>query len=683
MDTDSTIPSAAASGPDDLPGDGLPVGGIEIPHARPLGAVAIAILCFAAVAPALGGRFLWLDSDHVALAPSQQTWHALARIWTGRAVHDFYAPLSQSLFWLEGVQWPSSTVGYHLVNLLLHFVASLCLWRLLNSLALRGAWLAAAIWAVHPLQVQSVAWIANQPMLLASVIGLLSLIAAVRAFSLNPRDIPSPTAARLAMIAYHLLLLAAILADSALAIIPLIVIVLVAWRRGKLAIGSVPVLIPSILIGLIFAGYDHHLGRRTIDLAAGDFGFTVVQRILIASRAVWFYLGKLFLPWPLCFVYTRWPVSGAVAWQWTFPAALLAAMVVLWRIARVLGRAPLVTAAIVLIAIFPTLGFLDLPRMRFTFVADDYAYLAVAPVIAAIAHLLFRRRHGPETSTIVALACSALLIALASVSCLNSLPYRSATLLWKDTLAKCGDDGCWLAHDALAIDMLRQINPPRETARDELEHSLRNHPHQVEAHILLGQLLLSRNNFTAAAAEFQAARDVADQPDDIRPGLQIAESLLQQGKKPEAAAAMASLVAMDKNNIDLRVEYATVLANIPKAAQAADQCRAILAIDDGDDRAWALLANCLWQLGQFPSAADAMRHAIDIGPPDAQRLSAYGLILLSAGRTDDAVTQLNAALKLEPRLASAHRNLAEAYAKQGKLSEARQELRRAQSFTGS
>jgi tetratricopeptide (TPR) repeat protein len=273
------------------------------------------------------------------------------------------------------------------------------------------------------------------------------------------------------------------------------------------------------------------------------------------------------------------------------------------------------------------------------------------------------------------------LVAMASISCVNAVPYHSATQLWNDTLAKTDDD-CWLAHEGLAVEILRQTNPSQEAARRELELSLRIHPHQVEAHILIGQLLVSRNNFTGAIAEFGAAHAVADQPNDIRPGVQIADALLRQGLKAQAAAALDNLLAMDADDIDLHLQYAVLLDNDGQASQAVDQCRAAVALDNGNDRAWADLADCLWHLGNFPDAADAMLHAINLGPPDAQRLDTYGMILLADENIDPAIAQFNAALKLDPGLVMAHRNLAAAYMKQGRVADAQKELRRAQNSTG-
>ena len=123
---------------------------------------ALALIAITALAylPAWNGKLIWDDNRHIT-QPALRSWQGLADIWTRVGATQQYYPLVHSFFWIEQKLWGDSVVGYHLVNILLHSLGAVALLQILQRLKIPGAWLAAALFALHPVQVESVAWISE------------------------------------------------------------------------------------------------------------------------------------------------------------------------------------------------------------------------------------------------------------------------------------------------------------------------------------------------------------------------------------------------------------------------------------------------------------------------------------------------------------------------------------------
>src|ERR1700722_524096 len=161
-------------------------GPLELPRVRcPFAALAIFGATLAAYIPAMGGGMLWDDDAHIT-APRLRGWDGLWRIWFHLGSTQQYYPVLHSAFWVEQRIWGDSLLGYHLVNIVLHAAAA-CLFALVLARArpapgaLPGSeWLAAAAFALHPVCVESVAWISEQKNTLSLVFYLLSALAYLR-----------------------------------------------------------------------------------------------------------------------------------------------------------------------------------------------------------------------------------------------------------------------------------------------------------------------------------------------------------------------------------------------------------------------------------------------------------------------------------------------------------------------
>ncbi len=342
--------------------------------------------------PAWHGGLLWDDDAHVP-RPELRSCYGLYRIWFEVGATLQYYPLLHSAFWFEHKLWGNTTLGYHLVNILLHAAAAVMVAIILRRLAVPGAYLAAAIFALHPVQVESVAWIAELKNTLSGVFYLGAMMAYLHF------DQTRKTPWYLGALALFLL---GLLSKTIIATLPGALLVIFWWRRGRLSWRTdVLPLLPFFLVGaaggMITAWWELQINK----CVGPDFTFTFAERCLIAGRTVWFLLWKLLWPTRLTFIYPRWDVDPGAWWQYLFPLSAAALLVLLWAIRR-WTRAPLAGLLFFGGTLFPVLGFFNLYTFRYSFVANHYQYLAslgiIALAVAAAALLLDRwglwRRPG-------------------------------------------------------------------------------------------------------------------------------------------------------------------------------------------------------------------------------------------------------------------------------------------------
>ena len=228
-------------------------------------------------------------------------------------------------FWIE-TRFGRQTLGYHLVNIFLHAMSAPPGGGDPPPLAVPGAYLAAAIFALHPVCVESVAWITE----LKHPSGVFYLGALLVYLHFDRTRKASRYRGALG------LFLLALLSKTAVVMLPAVLLVIFWWQRGRLSwIRDVLPLAPFFLAGP--GRHDDRLGRaprrrrgRRVRLRGG-------RACLIAGRAVWFYLGKLAWPLDLVFNYPRWQVSRDQWWQFLFPAAALLLLAAAWRLRGVAG----------------------------------------------------------------------------------------------------------------------------------------------------------------------------------------------------------------------------------------------------------------------------------------------------------------------------------------------------------
>ena len=363
--------------------------------------------------PAWQGGFIWDDEGHVT-RPELRSWQGLCRIWFNLGATQQYYPLLHSAFWTEHILWGDATLGYHLLNIALHALAALLVAWILRRLAVPGAYLAAAIFALHPVQVESVAWITELKNTLSGVFYLGAALLYLRFDETRQR--------RLYLGALGLFVLG-LLSKTVTATLPAALLVVFWWRRGRLSWRrDVLPLTPFFVLGAAAGVFTAWVERKLIGAEGAAFELSLIQRFLLGGRAVWFYLGKLLWPAKLLFIYPRWQLSQAVWWQYLFPAGALLLLAVLWGL-RGRWRGPLAGLLFFVGTLFPVLGFCNVYPFIYSYVADHFQYLAslgIITLVAAGAALLLERWRlwrRPAGNVL----CLALLATLAGLSWRQSL----------------------------------------------------------------------------------------------------------------------------------------------------------------------------------------------------------------------------------------------------------------------
>ena len=280
---------------------------------------------FIAYQPAWRGGLLWDDERYVT-SSEVQSWHGLYTIWFKPEPTAHYCPVLYSAFWVEHIFFGDATPGYHLVNILQHALAAILVALILRKLGIPGAFLAAAIFALHPVHVESVAWIAEQKNTLSALFYLGAALA-----YLGFDESRAKRSYALALV----LFVAALMSKPVTATLPAALLIILWWQRGRLSWRrDIRPLVPFFLVALVSGVFAARLEQKLIVAEAVAFQLTFVERGLLAGRAIWFYLSKLLWPANLLFVYPRWEIRQSAWWQYIFPAAAILALAVLWRLRR-------------------------------------------------------------------------------------------------------------------------------------------------------------------------------------------------------------------------------------------------------------------------------------------------------------------------------------------------------------
>jgi tetratricopeptide (TPR) repeat protein len=592
-------------------------------------AALILVLTLACYWPALHGDLLWDDDAHVTRL-GLQSLSGLVQIWTSLHATQQYYPLLHSAFWLEHGLWGDSTLGYHLANVLLHAAASALLVLALRRLGVPGSWLAGLLFAVHPVCVESVAWISEQKNTLSLVFYLLAALAYLRFDGI--RDQPE---ARRAYALASALFLGALLTKSVTATLPAALLVVFWWRSGRLDwrrdVGPlVPWFAAAAASGLLTSWVERTVGGAQ----GGEFDLTLAERCLLAGRAVWFYLGKLVWPSELLFVYPRWDVRNASSGWAGYLAAAVVLTAALWVLRR-RSRGPLCAWLFYVGSLFPALGFFNVYPFLFSYVADHFQYLASMGLFAAFAAGIVPRFDGAGANLRAAgLGLAGALVALLVIlSNAQSQAYADARTLYTATLE--GNPQCWMAHNNLGT-WYKDHGDPKQAAA-HYQEALRLKKDYAQAHNNLGLWCEENGDTDGAIAHFREAIR-------LKPGF------------PEAHNNLGSLLGRMPGRLDEAVsEFREALRIVPEFALAHSNLGTAL----------------LKTPGHRNEAIAQFEEAIRLEPGFAPAHASLGDALsASPERLDDAVAQFEESLRLDPANAEVHNNLGLALNAQGRVPEA-------------
>ncbi len=503
--------------------------------------------------PALGAGFIWNDRDYVT-APELRSAHGLWRIWFEVGATEQYYPLLHSAFWVQHRLWGDWTTGYHVLNVLLHATSACLLAVVLGRLGFTAMarWLAAAVLALHPVYVESVAWISEQK----NTQSLLLYLSAALLY-LRFRE----TRTRLAYAAATGVFVGALLSKSVTATLPPALLVVLWWREGRLDWRrDVVPLLPWFVLGAAMGLFSAWVEKTYIGAQGAEFALTFGQRCLLAGRIAWFYVGKLIWPANLAFIYPRWSVDAGVAWQWLFPLGALGLLAGLW-VLRHRSRAPLAAVLFFGGSLFPTLGFFNVYAFLYSFVADHWQYLPSIGLVVLASAGLARVLEGAGPGLRMGVPV-ALLGALAVASFQQSRTYTDLQTFYTATVAR--NPQAWMAHNNLG-NLLRERGD-LEGARRHLEAALAVRPDLAKAHNNLGSVLRDLRRPAEALGHYRRALEL--QPDYVEARNNLGSLLRQERQPREALEHLLRAMRLDPENADIRNHLGMTLRDLGRLEES-------------------------------------------------------------------------------------------------------------------
>ena len=577
--------------------------------------LALILLVVISYLPAmLWGGFVWDDIDHIPGEPAIAEWSGIRDIWFAptQTKEPHYRPMTYTTFWLEHKLWGFAPAGYHVVNVLLHLVNTLLLWRLLHRLAVPGAHLIAAIFAVHPLHVESVAWAIERKDVLSSMFYLSCILIYLR-YLKAPRG-------------WHYGLALALFAGGVLAknmtvTLPAALLILHWWQYARISVQDLLRVLPFFVVSLCLVVLDLSLLNAATPAA---FGYSIVERVLIASRAFWFYVGKLLWPVDLVVIYPHWDdqLGTPLAWDgavvaatWGGLAAIAALVGTLWFLRHRIGRGPLAGVLFFGVTLSPALGFVEHTYMLFSFVADRYQYLAGIGVIAVVT--------GAATNAAGRLPLmwrkGALGIAIAVLLILGTLTWRQSSI-YKD----------------------------QETF---FRYIVSQNPQAPGAYLNLGNALLAQGRLQEALTATRVAVEQDTLTFDAYGNL--IQILIALGRADDALSAAHQGLEKFPDHANAPAHVGLALFHLGRIDEAETYFARALKINPryGD----ALLGLAVVQINQkrYAEALAHLKTLVEIAPGNVQAWANMGLALQALHRTADALKSFDRALAIEPNMPTA------------------------------
>jgi tetratricopeptide (TPR) repeat protein len=636
---------------------------------RLLGAIALLLVVFLVYRRLGAAGFIWDDESHLTQNPCIIGPLGLADIWTSTSA--FYYPLVLTTFWVLHHFLGLNPLPYHILNVAFHAGSALLLWRVLVQLRVRGAWLGAAIWALHPVLVQSVAWVTEMKNTQSAFFYLL----AISCF-LQSRE------RKRNFIFYWLTLLfffAAITSKPSTVMLPLVLGLCLWWREGGIKQRDLRLLLPFVLTSLLASGWTIWEQKFHSHAIGADWVQTPLQRILISADAIWFYLIKLTWPYPLIFIYARWNVDPSQRFAWIPLVALLitAAVLLITRNSRL--RPVAFAFAYFVITLFPVLDFFDVYFFRYSFVSDHFQYLAsMGPLALAGAGIATAAEEiGVHRLAIQTASTLVILSILGVLSFHQSAKYHDVVTLYQTTLAQ--NPKCWMAEYNLGLALKDQKQLDQAIAH--YRRALNIRPDYVEAHYNLGGAYIDKGEFDEALAEYRRAIQI--RPDEADTHNNYGSALRELKQFDQAEIEYKRALSLRPKYLDARLNLGSLLLQRGRTAEAITNLETARRLQPTDAATHVTLALALMKNGQGSQAAAEFNRALQLAPDRVNALTSFAWLLATAA--DDSVRDGKRAVQLAERANALAGNndltvlhtLAAAYAEARRFEEALQTAHRA------
>ena len=622
-------------------------------------AASLCAVVVVAYIPAMRAGFVWDDSILVQRSDLHKR-SGLRDIWFSLNIENeaHYWPVTYTTLWIEHQLWGLKPLGYHLTNIGLHLINSLLVWRLMKRMGVAGAAVIGAVFAAHPLHVESVAWIIERKDVLSGLLYLTAVLTWMR-FTESPK----PWRYALTLALYT----AGMLAKSVVVTLPAALLIWHWYQRGRITRVDLTRLTPFFATGLTIALADlaFYSSREPLDL-----GYSLAERVMIAARALWFYTGKLLWPTDLVVIYPHWETSPVDPVNLAFILAAVATVAALWLTRHRIGRGPLAGTAFFAVTLAPTLGFIDYGYMQFSFVADRFQYLAgigvTAVIVGAIA--LGDRRYNRGGGTTPQKTHDVDSIDPLSVGHTRgggTTPQKTPRPRHTDTGTRDATAEAILLRDATAgmillrcatagVILLLGVLSWRHASlyRDQVtlfSHIVEHNPQARMAHANLGAGYMEAGRYEEGIDVSEIALERT--PDDAGLYANIALAHMQLGRFDLAEDNMRRALEIEPNNAESMFKLGNVLRGAKRHEEAVEQYRAALAADGETPETHAGMGVSLYELDRYEEALKAFGRALALHPDIPQVWEVHrfsGLSARALGDWDAAVQHHEKAFESDP-----------------------------------
>ena len=622
----------------------------------------IIFLVLLAYLPAMHGGFIWDDDSHLTANPCIVGPLGFKAIWTSSAAT--YYPLVLTSFWVQHAIWGLNPLPYHLVNIAMHAACAVLVWLVLRCLKVPGAWFGAALWGLHPVQTESVAWIAE----LKNTQSCLFYLLAIR-FFLKWRAAATIAGRKGTDWDYALALLCAVLAilsKASTVMLPVVLGLVWWWSDGGWRWRNLFRLAPFFIISAAASGWTIWEQQFHSGAVGLDWSQSRPERLVIAGKAVWFYLGKLLWPHPLIFIYPRWGIDASRPTAYLPVLALGVTLFLLWLNRR--GRIAPVFFMFVyfVVSLFPVLGFFNVYFFRYSFVGDHFQHLAsLGPLALAAAGITtaldFFKKGKPFLEPVF---CGTLLLVLGFLTWRQCGMYIDTETLWRTTLAR--NPNCWMAHNNLGLFLRNQGRI--DEAMEHYRKAIQIKPNYSDALNNLGLALAAKGQFNEAIENLRKAIQIS--PNDPEALDNLGTALAIKGQFNEAIENFRKAIQINPNSSDTLKNLGAALTAKGRLDEAIENLRKAIQINPNSSDAHYNLGYALTVKGRLDEAIANYRKAIQIKPNYPDALNNLGLALAAKGQFDEAIENFRKAIQINPNSSDLLDNLGVTLSAKGQFDEA-------------
>jgi tetratricopeptide (TPR) repeat protein len=588
-------------------------------------------MVFLIYSPAINGDFVWDDDLHLTDNKQLESVEGLKNIWLKLGATVQYYPLTFTSFWFEKRLWGNNPTGYHIINLLLHASSAIILWRILIMLAIPGAFLAALIFLVHPVNVESVAWITERKNTLSGLFYFVSLIFYLRFLKLEDplaftKKIFLQKRNWLLYIFSIISFLLAILSKTATCTLPAVILLLIWWKKGSIKLKDVTLTLPLLFLTFVITHITLSMEKTTVGAKGIHWDLSFLERFIIAGKSLWFYLYSLIFPLNIAFSYPKWSMDSAVAINYLPSLTFLGLIFVLAWFCDKLGKAPLVAILFFSGTLLPTLGFFNFYYMRYSFVSDHFQYLACIGPIAVCSALL--TKFGTSLSKFsdsVKISCYfpptcavLILLLLCIVTWKQAHIFKSNETLWRNTMKK--DPSSGRARVELGREMRKQGE--HEEALEHFRKAVVLQPNFHEAHYNLAREYHYKGELSLAISEFKKSLELKSTFHFAIDGL--ARALAEQGNLKKALQLSRQCIRLQPSFVPGIVTLANILEKLGNSKEAQAYYKRVLKLDLNSYKNYLNLGNSLYRTGNIEKAILNFKKAIHLNSSSTEALYNLG-----------------------------------------------------------